>query len=157
MGSFRVVNSSSFAFATDLPSSSRNIHPSGVLHARRTTPSASGLPGREEHAFAWIADSIRVEEALNHLEKFGFRRDGNGDDDDGDDNDNGNDDGISFIPYSTKNNWLNRYPHAAPAIECDDDGKVLVYLNWRPYPNGLAELGQDMGRCRGRGGGGCQE
>jgi len=67
-----MVNSSSFAFATNLPSSSRNIHPSGVLHARRTTPSASGLPGREEHAFAWIADSIRVEEALNHLENSGF-------------------------------------------------------------------------------------
>ena len=78
--------------------------------------------------------------------EFGFRRDGNdGNDDDGDDDDDDIDDGISFIPYSTKNNWLNRYPHAAPAIECDDDGKVLVYLNWRPYPNGLAELGQDMG------------
>ena len=60
-------------------------------------------------------------------------RDGNDDDDGDDGDDDDNDDGISFIPYSTKNNWLNRYPHAAPAVECDDDGKVFVYLNWRPY------------------------
>lgn len=139
---FRVVDQSTFTFATDLPPASRNIHPSGVLHAFRTTPRGDAPPPpppgadapssgqgalapREEHAFAWITNSLHVELAMKHLETHGFDRN----------------DGIVFIPYSTKANWLDRYPHAAPALETNDAGKVVVYLNWRPYPNGLGQLG----------------
>lgn len=125
----RVVDKSVFTFQTDLPPSSRHIHPSGVLHAFRTTTSADSVSAREEHTFAWITNSLYIESALSHLEKHGFDRTH----------------GIVFIPYSTKRNWLDRYPHAAPALEANEEGKVTVYLNWRPYPNGLGELGEDGG------------
>ena len=51
-----------------------------------------------------------------------------------------------FIPCSTNINWINKYPHASPALECNENGKVAVYLNYRPYPNGLGELGSSDGR-----------
>jgi len=130
---FRVVDKSSFAFATDVPASSRSTHPSGVLHAFRSTPASSEpnalSKGREEHSFAWISNSLHIEAAIKHLEKFDFDRS----------------DGIVFIPYSTKRNWLDHYPHAAPALETTESGEIVVYLNWRPYPNGLSELGKGAG------------
>jgi len=133
---FRVVDKSSFTFETDLPPSCRNIHPSGILHAFpsiTTTPTnnSHGHGGnnssrdREEHAFAWITNSLHVESAITHFETaFGFDRS----------------QGIVFLPYSTKRNWLDRYPHAAPILECLENGKVIdySYLNWRPYPNQVA-------------------
>ncbi|KAL7549721.1 hypothetical protein ACHAWF_012992 [Thalassiosira exigua] len=121
---FRVASRSSFAFETDLPAWSLSVHPSGVLHAFRSgapTP-PQGLPGREEHAFAWIAKCEHVEAALRHFERHGFRRDD-----------------IVFVPYSAKRNWIDRYPHAAPCLECTEGGEVVAYLNYRPYPNGLGE------------------
>ena len=127
---FRVVDKSSFTFETDVPALSRNTHPSGVLHAFRSTPASSEpnalSQGREEHSFAWISNSLHIEAAIKHLEKSGFDRS----------------DGIVFIPYSTKQNWVDRYPHAAPALETTESGEIVVYLNWRPYPNGLSELGR---------------
>ena len=125
---FRVVDSSSFTFTTDLPASSRNIHPSGVLHAFRTTATETSISHREEHTFAWISDTIYIDGALEHLEKFGFDRSH----------------GIVFIPYSTQRNWIDRYPHAAPALECDEKGKLTVFLNWRPYPNGLGAMNDQL-------------
>ena len=125
---FRVVDSSSFTFTTDLPASSRNIHPSGVLHAFRTTATETSISHREEHTFAWISDTIYIDGALEHLEKFGFDCSH----------------GIVFIPYSTQRNWIDRYPHAAPALECDEKGKLTVFLNWRPYPNGLGAMNDQL-------------
>ena len=139
---FRVVDKSSFTFETDLPPSSRNIHPSGILHAFRSTliPSSSQsstannnstttATTRSEHTFAWVTNSLHIESTIKHLESHGINRSEN----------------IVFIPYSTKTNWINTYPHASPALECNENGKVVVYLNYRPYPNGLGELGSSDG------------
>ena len=148
---FRVVDKSSFTFETDLPPSSRNVHPSGILHAFRTTTintannnstlptktnNASTTTSRSEHTFAWITNSLHIESTIKHLESHGFHRSEN----------------IVFIPYSTKANWINTYPHASPALECNEDGKVVVYLNYRPYPNGLGELGSSSDGRSGNGG-----
>ncbi|KAL7550618.1 hypothetical protein ACHAWF_013837, partial [Thalassiosira exigua] len=103
-----------------------HIHPSGILHAVRLTPSNIGRQIREEHAFAWIANCVHVDSAAAQLEENGFDRDD-----------------VAFLPYSSKWNWLDRYPHAEPALECDESGKVTVYLNYRPYPNGLGEVHRD--------------
>ncbi|KAL7544588.1 hypothetical protein ACHAWF_007968 [Thalassiosira exigua] len=117
----QVVHRSSFSFETDLPHASILIHPSGVLHAFRTTPSADdgASPPREEHVFAWLEDALHMEAATAHLKRHGFGR------------------GAKFLPYSTLRNWTERYPHAAPAMEVTGDGEVKVYLNYRPYLNGL--------------------
>ncbi|KAL7549046.1 hypothetical protein ACHAWF_012313 [Thalassiosira exigua] len=115
----RVVEQTSFSFETDLPLLRRRVHRSGVIHAFRRN--------REEHAFGWIADSSHVGAALSTLKENGFDVS----------------EGVAFIPYSTKKNWIERYPHAAPALECTKSGEILIYLNWRPYPNGLGEMGHN--------------
>lgn len=134
---FRVVDSFSFRFETDLSPSARNIHPSGVLHAfRRPDPPAAApstaptaepggsdggddggddgdgdRDGGEEHVLVWIANSLHIDRALSHLEERGFdrRRD---------------DDCTVFVPYSSRKNWEDRYPQAVPDLECTEDGKV---------------------------------
>jgi len=110
---FRVVNESPFPFTfqTDLPVESRNVHPSGVLHAYRCDTTNGVLQSRRGDTFAWVANSVHIEEAIEHLEKNGgFDRNL----------------GIVFIPYSTKKNWLARYPHTSISIECTGIGKVVV-------------------------------
>ncbi|KAL7553875.1 hypothetical protein ACHAWF_017210 [Thalassiosira exigua] len=87
-------------------------------------------PNRQEHVFAWIENCIHIDSAVYHLINHGFDCS----------------DGVVFIPYSTKRNWVDRYPHAAPSLERDSDGEVVLYLNWRPYPNGLGELGVSAAR-----------
>jgi len=149
MVGFRVVVKSSFTFETDLPPSSRNIHPSGVLHAFRSASSPptvatpgvddddNAIIGAEEHTFAWIENSLHIESALSMLEKHGFSRSKS----------------IVFVPYSTKRNWVGRYPHAEPALECTEDGRCVVHLDRRPYPNALGELdrsGDDDADVRGK-------
>mmetsp|Transcript_19899 Transcript_19899/g.37447 ORF Transcript_19899/g.37447 Transcript_19899/m.37447 type:complete len:325 (-) Transcript_19899:1415-2389(-) len=166
MVGFRVVNKSSFTFETDLPPASRDIHPSGILHAFRSTASPSTIKNSirvtsqtsnadvssdndddddnnknspklpkntsnsisnnitEEHTFAWIQNTFHIETALSLFTTHGFQ-----------------DSNTVFIPYSTKANWLTKYPHAEPAMECLDDGKCVVIMNWRPYPNALGEGG----------------
>jgi len=132
---FRVVEKSYFTFESDLPPQIRSLHPSGILHAFRSTslpssivaqqPISNAQPQRSEHTFAWISSSLHIESAIQHLEQNGnFNRQQN----------------IVFIPYSNKQNWINVYPHASPSMEVDGAGKVIVYLNYRPYPNGLSEL-----------------
>mmetsp|Transcript_26200 Transcript_26200/g.44680 ORF Transcript_26200/g.44680 Transcript_26200/m.44680 type:complete len:93 (-) Transcript_26200:368-646(-) len=49
---------------------------------------------REEHTFAWIANSLHIESVLVHLEKNGFDR--------------VDDIVFIFIPYSTQN-WQEKY------------------------------------------------
>jgi len=140
---FRVVDKTSFTFETDLPPSCRNIHPSGIVYALRSTPPAPTTTSdatatsddnktaihREEHIFAWIANSLHIEAAVVHLEKNGFDRE----------------DGIVFIPYSTQRNWQDRYPHAEPALVVDEMGKCTVHMTKRPYPNGLGRLSNEGG------------
>jgi len=130
---FRVVEKSYFTFESDLPPQIRSLHPSGILHAFRSTPLPPNIaaqqpisnaqPQRSEHTFAWISNSLHIESAIQHLEQNGnFNRQHN----------------IVFIPYSNKQNWINVYPHASPSMEVDGAGKVIVYLNYRPYPNALS-------------------
>mmetsp|Transcript_18625 Transcript_18625/g.44835 ORF Transcript_18625/g.44835 Transcript_18625/m.44835 type:complete len:738 (-) Transcript_18625:209-2422(-) len=222
---FRVVDKSPFAYETDLPSASRNIHPSGILHAfcsdspppknqtsdekhtldaddgtdhppppkkqtseadDNTAPhdplkkqtsntddstnppdslekQASGADdgasphppaneqtsytddgtapppskkepsdadgstgadhgniGREKHAFVWIANTLHIEVAMKLLEQDGFPNSG-----------------IVFIPYSTKRNWMARYPDAHPELECNENGKCGAVI--KSCPSGPVE------------------
>jgi len=122
MGGFKVVDKSSFSFESDLPPSLRHIHPSGVLHASR--PASPCTICTEEHTFAWIENALHIESALSLLEQRGFSRSKS----------------IVFIPFSTKRKWLERYPQAAPALECMYNGRCIVHLNWRPYQNALGGM-----------------
>lgn len=77
-------------FRTDLSKGTRDSHPCGILHFARTSNYA------EEHAFGWIANHDNpehLEKALRYFEQFGFSRDD-----------------VSFIPYSTRRSWIEKYP-----------------------------------------------
>eukprot|EP00970_Alexandrium_tamarense_P001477 scaffold154_cov185-Alexandrium_tamarense.AAC.5 len=119
---------SSVTFRSDIPPTSVDIHPSGIIHAHRitntTSSAASTSTSAEEHIFAWLTDITYLNTTLKHLAQHSFDTSTNS---------------CMFIPYSSKENWIAKYPHAAPALECDEEGKVTVYLNYRPYPNGLQE------------------
>ena len=107
----QTVMKSSFTFKSDIRKTYKDGHPSGVLHAFRSS-------SREEHCFAWVADISLVESALEHLERYGFERDR-----------------IVFIPFTSKTNWVHRYPHAFPYIDCNNEGKVTGFPYWHPNAN----------------------
>mmetsp|Transcript_6664 Transcript_6664/g.15113 ORF Transcript_6664/g.15113 Transcript_6664/m.15113 type:complete len:805 (+) Transcript_6664:156-2570(+) len=103
MPSLETVNRSTFTFRSDITTLGRDTHKSGTLHATKNAD------GREEHAFAWLDDKshVNVENVTSHLAQFGFR-----------------DSRILFIPYSSLENWMHRYPHACPYMQCDDKGVI---------------------------------
>eukprot|EP00584_Thalassiosira_punctigera_P005766 CAMPEP_0172534604 /NCGR_PEP_ID=MMETSP1067-20121228/6908_1 /TAXON_ID=265564 ORGANISM="Thalassiosira punctigera, Strain Tpunct2005C2" /NCGR_SAMPLE_ID=MMETSP1067 /ASSEMBLY_ACC=CAM_ASM_000444 /LENGTH=128 /DNA_ID=CAMNT_0013319415 /DNA_START=21 /DNA_END=403 /DNA_ORIENTATION=+ len=119
----RVVHQTSRAFVTDVRPSCRGSHPSGVLHAFRSTVWTVAAPklliqsgnscksSREEHAFAWIENSAHLESALSHFETCSFDRKR-----------------MVFMPYSAKENWLERYPQFLPVFECTQDGNIVAGL-----------------------------
>mmetsp|Transcript_28546 Transcript_28546/g.59461 ORF Transcript_28546/g.59461 Transcript_28546/m.59461 type:complete len:629 (-) Transcript_28546:52-1938(-) len=177
------VKKSTFLYKTDLfKKATRQDHPSGILHAVRST--ASFLAPKEEQCFAWIANpngryvgkeqmttnssskdciSCKIDDDCNNGE---HDNDSNGTDFNG--NDDGNDDtnnhatedetsfenvernthlratlahlerfgflaeNVKFIPFSSKANWIYKYPHAYPYIECNEVGEVTGFPYWNP-------------------------
>eukprot|EP01082_Thalassiosira_pseudonana_P000955 g1717.t1 g1717 contig10:2659108-2660425(+) len=121
----RMVQSSSLTFTSDIPKStslnSNTLHPTGILHAtKRSSPTiANGC--EEEHVFAWVANVEIVNRLVLHLEQRGFVA--------GVEHDN-----VEFIPYSSKENWMGRYPFAKPTVECDGSGNIAssVVLSQQP-------------------------
>ena len=104
---------STLLFKTDLTKSARDIHPCGILHFTRSAPHGSGS---EEHAFAWIQHHnvpSHVSSILGHMNKFGF-----------DPKD------VTFIPYSSRRSWIDRYPLAFPHVHCGDNGIVTGFPYW---------------------------
>jgi len=118
-------------FKSDVRPSLRPLHIWGIVHLHRTSHTANShfngaiqKPNcnREEHVFAWITDIQHMEVAVSHLEKFGFKQQQPQKKEEND-----NDGSIAFLPYSSKQNWINRYPQAAPVLECTRDGRMIVH------------------------------
>ncbi|KAL9189369.1 hypothetical protein ACHAXT_009044 [Thalassiosira profunda] len=100
-----VAPKTSLHFKTDLSKSARDTHPSGVLHFAKLSPTALGVP-REEHAFAWIARRDlpgHLDAVMGRMEGFGFTE-------------------ATFIPYSSRRAWAERYPVAFPHVHCGEGG-----------------------------------
>lgn len=122
---------STFIFRSDIaPAADREAHRSGILHAIRIGTVGEGedegqrmmllgAAGREEHAFAWIEDrwagggggggagddddddngggeGRAIEAVAAHLAGYGFGSRGK----------------MNFVPYSSREGWVHRYPHA---------------------------------------------
>ena len=186
--SFRIVKKSEIVFESDLPHSSSNIHPSGMLHAFRSAPLSLGEGGdnekkgatktpkefkdddggkskksgdakdgggkwsgdsddddkdrraggggngeetaaaspelrieipsasapaskREHHTYVWVANTLNIDAAFHKLASEGYDRQRD----------------VVFIPYTSLDNWIGRYPHAAPGYVCEGDGDVVPY------------------------------
>ena len=111
------VQKTSFTFKSDVRKSNES-HPSGVLHALRSSPD-----GREEHSFAWVVNYDTSEAALGHLERYGFTRDK-----------------VQFIPFSSKSAWVTKYPHAFPYVDCDEHGNVTGFPQWSPHAQSALDI-----------------
>lgn len=82
---------STLVLKTDLTKSTRDTHPSGILHFTRS----SGNFDPEEHAFAWIAhhaNTTHLTSVLEHMAKFGFVE-------------------YVFVPYSSRRSWIRTNCH----------------------------------------------
>ncbi|KAL7529903.1 hypothetical protein ACHAXR_005173 [Thalassiosira sp. AJA248-18] len=106
---------STLTFKTDLSKSSRESHPCGILHCTRGSTSGGSISA-EEHAFAWIAHHDipqHLSNALGHMEKFGF-----------------SESNVTFIPYSSRRSWIEKYPLAFPHVYCGGRGEVSGFPYW---------------------------
>lgn len=112
------VQKTTLTFKTDIRKSQLDAVPCGVLHASRSSPN-----GREEHSFAWIVNYQTVDAALAHLERYGFTRDQ-----------------VQFIPFSSKANWVTKYPHAFPYVDCDNGGNVSGFPHWSPQAQSVLDI-----------------
>jgi hypothetical protein len=101
----------SLLLKSDLTKSGRDTHPCGIIHFTR-----SSSVGGEEHAFAWITyqtNPDHVATTLGHMQKFGF-----------DPNQ------ATFIPYSSRRAWVEKYPMAFPHVHCSENGVVSGFPYW---------------------------
>lgn len=101
----------SLLLKSDLTKSGRDSHPCGIIHFTRTSS-----VGGEEHAFAWItyqSNPDHVASTLGHMQKFGF-----------DPNQ------ATFIPYSSRRAWVEKYPMAFPHVHCSENGVVSGFPYW---------------------------
>jgi hypothetical protein len=97
-------NVSTITFRSDLPPTTTH-HYTGILHGIKYT---STNVVSEEHVFCWINDASFIERAVEFLNDRDFE-----------------DESLVFVPYSSKVNWMTRYPFASVTLECLDGGEVL--------------------------------
>ncbi|KAL7466486.1 hypothetical protein ACHAXS_006786 [Conticribra weissflogii] len=69
----------------------------------------------DETNFENVEPNTHLHATLAHLERFGFLAKN-----------------VKFIPFSSKANWIYRYPHAYPYIECNEVGEVSGFPYWNP-------------------------
>ena len=103
--------STKLLFKTDLSKSSREAHPCGVLHFTRRSN-----VGGDEACFVWIdhhENPTHVASTFGHMSRFGF--------------DPSN---ATFIPYSSRRGWIEKYPLAFPHVHCGENGAVIGYPYW---------------------------
>ena len=117
------VQKTIFSYKSDIRKSQYDSRPCcGTLHAFRTSLTGPA-GGREEQCFVWVANYDTIEYASSHLEQFGFTRDK-----------------TQFIPYTSKSNWINKYPHAFPYVDCDVLGNVTGFPHWSPHAQSALDI-----------------
>ena len=116
------VTKTSFTFKSNIDTpSERDAQTCGVLHATKTVTVVSRVSngGCEEHAFGWISNinnTTSINAVTNYLSKFGYV--------------NNRSNGLKFIPYTSKESWAEKYPHATLQFDVSDDGKVVGDAQW---------------------------
>ncbi|KAL3797480.1 hypothetical protein ACHAWO_008196 [Cyclotella atomus] len=111
----QTVTSFTYTYTTDLPadsiSSSASSH-CGILHGTRPSNDDNA---KEASIFAWIDDPPSLDVAIRHLLSDGYCTNNA--------TNNGNNDFL-FIPYSSKQAWIQSYPHAKITLDARD-GKLI--------------------------------
>ncbi|KAL9186498.1 hypothetical protein ACHAXT_005736 [Thalassiosira profunda] len=117
----QTVGQTTFTLRSDVPEAFRGRHRAGILHARQRHKG-----GHDEYAFAWLDDNTNldvVHVVTSHLNRFGF-----------------DPNKMYFLPYTSKDNWRKRYPHACPYLEAENGHVRSVPSAW---PGGGRALGGD--------------
>ena len=116
---FKRVIKTSFNFKSDIDtssSSSNEEHICGIIHATKSSTSNG-----EQHVFGWI-DNINnnncTQSIINYLHKYGYKSTST----------------TKFIPYTSKECWHTKYPHATIQFEYVD-GKVIGNVEWESKNN----------------------
>jgi hypothetical protein len=79
----------------------------GVLHGIRYIDDGTE-EAREQNVFCWVRDSSHLEKVGDYLKKRKY-----------------DEATLVFVPYSTRDNWMRRYPLAVPTLECTKEGIVV--------------------------------
>jgi len=132
-----VAKTTSFHFKSDLPKRHRpDKIQSGILHLYRSSKHPTNP--KQEHCFAWIVNAngqyktkkgsctvydgssthTHLKETMSYLERFGF-----------------SEEKAKFVPFSSKEKWIFKYPHAYPYVECNVNGEVHGLPYWNPWAN----------------------
>ena len=128
------VGETSLILKSDVPLAAQATHPRGILHATRgVVVSGHHQSGeaREDHAFAWIEGNADdpsgavSQAAVGFFVAAQFRASQ-----------------MRFIPFSSRANWVARYPHAVPCVSCDETGAIVDCL---PPPLVPLAAGDDVG------------
>ena len=106
------VFKSSFNFKSNINSSStdNNTHPCGILHASKTSNNI------EQHTFGWInniSNPNTTNNVSDYLNKYGYKTSS-----------------YKFIPYTTKESWITKYPQCNINFDVDTNGVVVGNTDW---------------------------
>lgn len=96
---------STITFRSDQGSDSNNI--TGVVHGIRYIDDGTPSP-REQNVFCWVRDAQHIEAVGEYMKKRKFAEHT-----------------LVFVPYSTRENWIRRYPLAVPTLECTKEGVIV--------------------------------
>lgn len=96
---------STVTFRSDQGGDSHNS--TGVVHGIRYIDDGTPSP-REQNVFCWVRDAQHIEAVGEYLKKRKFAEHT-----------------LVFVPYSTRDNWIRRYPLAVPTLECTKEGVIV--------------------------------
>ena len=109
------VFKSSFNFKSNITSSSTatstDSHPCGILHASKTNNNT------EQHTFGWITNISNPHSTYSVIEylcKYGYNKPSS----------------FKFIPYTSKQCWINKYPQCNITFDVDTNGLVVGNTDW---------------------------
>ena len=109
------VFKSSFNFKSNINSSTtttnNNSHPCGILHASKTSNNT------EQHTFGWITNISNpntTNNVIDYLNKYGYNKPSS----------------FKFIPYTSKQCWINKYPQCNITFDIDTNGFVVGNTDW---------------------------
>ncbi len=123
---------SDLQFRTDLSKSDRDSHPCGILHFKRVGHGL-GRNAPEEHVFAWIShyhNPTHLDNTLIHLQQFGFFVTSYPSEKKGIGPNTNAITTVTFLPYSSRRSWIEKYPCAFPHVYCGENGLVSGYPYW---------------------------
>jgi len=100
----RTSTITTITFRSDVVNTSINT---GILHGVRYIDDGTAA-AREQNVFCWVRDATHIETVGDYLKKRKF-----------------DEKSLVFVPYSTRDNWIRRYPLAIPTLECTKEGVIV--------------------------------